>query len=433
MATTTPNFGWPVPTSTDLVKDGATAIEALGDGIDTSLVDLKGGLTGQVLSKTTNADMDFTWVTSDDANAIQNSIVNAKGDLIGASADDVPAILSVGANGETLVADSSTSTGLRYTENYAAGKNAIINGAFNVWQRGTSFTQADSYCADRWGITFGGAAPTAAAITQQTFTPGTAPVAGYESQYFLRMVTTTIGSCTAAGFQQLIEDVRTFAGQTITVSFWAKADAARTVTLITRQNFGSGGSTATFVEIGTASVTTSWARYSVTYAVPSVSGKTIGTSSFLAIGFRMTTVANGGTLDLWGMQAEEGSVATAFQTATGTLQGELAACQRYYYRNAAGSANAIIGLGIASSTTLVRMQVAPKVTMRIAPTSIEYAGLYLTDGVNAFTTLSSISNSPAGPNSLAASIIVASGLTQFRSYELDTLNSTDYIAWSAEL
>jgi hypothetical protein len=64
MATTTPNFGWPVPTSTDLVKDGATAIEALGDGVDASLVDLKGGLTGQVLAKTTNADMDFTWVTS---------------------------------------------------------------------------------------------------------------------------------------------------------------------------------------------------------------------------------------------------------------------------------------------------------------------------------------------------------------------------------
>ena len=51
MATTTPNFGWPVPTSTDLVKDGATAMEALGDAIDTSMVDLKGGTTGQVLSK----------------------------------------------------------------------------------------------------------------------------------------------------------------------------------------------------------------------------------------------------------------------------------------------------------------------------------------------------------------------------------------------
>jgi hypothetical protein len=63
MATTTPNFGWPVPTSTDLVKDGATAIEALGDSIDASLLDLKGGTSGQVLAKNSNTDMDFIWVT----------------------------------------------------------------------------------------------------------------------------------------------------------------------------------------------------------------------------------------------------------------------------------------------------------------------------------------------------------------------------------
>ncbi len=63
MATVTPNFNWPVPTSTDLVKDGATAIEALGDSIDASLVDLKGGTTGQVLAKNSNTDMDFIWVT----------------------------------------------------------------------------------------------------------------------------------------------------------------------------------------------------------------------------------------------------------------------------------------------------------------------------------------------------------------------------------
>lgn len=63
MATTTPNFGWPVPTSSDLVKNGATAIEALGDGIDASLLDLKGGTTGQVLKKNTNTDMDFVWGT----------------------------------------------------------------------------------------------------------------------------------------------------------------------------------------------------------------------------------------------------------------------------------------------------------------------------------------------------------------------------------
>ena len=73
MATTTPNFGWPVPTSTDLVKDGATAMEALGDSIDASLVDLKGGTTGQVLSKNSNTDMDFTWIEQDDSTLAFNA------------------------------------------------------------------------------------------------------------------------------------------------------------------------------------------------------------------------------------------------------------------------------------------------------------------------------------------------------------------------
>jgi hypothetical protein len=121
MATTTPNFGWSVPTSTDLVKDGATAIELLGDSIDTSLVDLKGGTTGQVLSKTSGTDMDFTWVTTDDVNAIQNAIVDAKGDLIAASADDTPARLAVGTNGQVLTADSGETTGLKWATPASGG------------------------------------------------------------------------------------------------------------------------------------------------------------------------------------------------------------------------------------------------------------------------------------------------------------------------
>lgn len=113
MATTT-NFGWETPDDTDLVKDGAAAIRTALGGVDTSFVDLKGGTTGQVLSKASNTDLDYTWVTTDDANAIQNAIVDAKGDLIAASAADTPARLAVGNNGETLVADSSTATGLKW-------------------------------------------------------------------------------------------------------------------------------------------------------------------------------------------------------------------------------------------------------------------------------------------------------------------------------
>jgi hypothetical protein len=122
MATTT-NFGWETPDDTDLVKDGALAMRTLGNSIDTSFVDLKGGTTGQVLSKASNTDLDFTWVAQDDSNAIQNAIVDAKGDLISATAADTPARLAVGTNGHVLTADSSTATGLKWA---AAPSGKII-------------------------------------------------------------------------------------------------------------------------------------------------------------------------------------------------------------------------------------------------------------------------------------------------------------------
>jgi len=120
MATTTTNFGWDIPQSTDLVKDGATAIAALGQDIDTAFVDLKGGTTGQVLAKASGTDLDFSWVAQDDSNAIQNAIVDAKGDLIAATAADTPARLAVGTNNQVLTADSSTATGLKWATPAAA-------------------------------------------------------------------------------------------------------------------------------------------------------------------------------------------------------------------------------------------------------------------------------------------------------------------------
>lgn len=114
MSTTTTNFGWTVPSDTDLVKDGAAAIRTALGGVDTSFVDLKGGTTGQVLSKASGTDLDFTWVAQDDSNAIQNAIVDAKGDLITATGADTPARLAVGTNGYVLTADSTEATGLKW-------------------------------------------------------------------------------------------------------------------------------------------------------------------------------------------------------------------------------------------------------------------------------------------------------------------------------
>lgn len=114
MTNPTTNYGWVMPTSASLVTNLPADFNTFGQAVDTSMAELKGGTTGQVLSKTSNTDMDFTWVAQDDSNAIQNAIVDAKGDLIAASANDTPARLAVGSNGETLVADSSTATGLKW-------------------------------------------------------------------------------------------------------------------------------------------------------------------------------------------------------------------------------------------------------------------------------------------------------------------------------
>jgi hypothetical protein len=124
---TTPNFSWPTPDNTDLVKNGALAIRTLGDAIDASLVDLEGGTTGQVLAKASNTDMDFAWVAQDDSNAIQNAIVDAKGDLIAATADDTPARLAVGANNTFLRANSAQATGLEWAGAYTTFTPSWVN------------------------------------------------------------------------------------------------------------------------------------------------------------------------------------------------------------------------------------------------------------------------------------------------------------------
>jgi hypothetical protein len=309
-----------------------------------------------------------------------NSPLTAKGDLFTYST--APARLAVGNNGETIVANSSTSTGLGWNANYAAGKNKIINGDMNIWQRGTSFTLAGSgvnnYTADRFNAQFDGTGATCT-VSQQTFTPGTAPVAGYEAAFFARWNRSAAGSGNTLNYyKQPIEDVRTFAGQTVTLSFWAKADASRTLTAQIYQEFGTGGSGAVNVLSGTASVTTSWQRFTISATIPSISGKTIGTNNSLTLYFIMPTgVAF--TFDYWGVQLEAGSVATAFQTATGTLQGELAACQRYYFKSSGGQ------IGIAQSTVEVYVTV-PNV-MRAAPTVVTPTSAVILDryGVGAYT------------------------------------------------
>jgi hypothetical protein len=102
MATTTPNFGWSVPTSTDLVKDGATAIETLGDSVDASMADLLGGTSGQILAKNSNTNMDFVWITND--------------------VGDITAV-----NTNSPLTGGGTSGALTLSYDYAAGSKVTLN------------------------------------------------------------------------------------------------------------------------------------------------------------------------------------------------------------------------------------------------------------------------------------------------------------------
>ena len=102
MSNPTSNFGWQMPTSSDLVTDLPADFEVFGQAVDTSLADLKGGTTGQVLAKASGTDMDFTWVAQDDSNAIQNALLTTTGDTIYASGASTPARLGIGTTGQVL-------------------------------------------------------------------------------------------------------------------------------------------------------------------------------------------------------------------------------------------------------------------------------------------------------------------------------------------
>jgi hypothetical protein len=418
---TSPLFGWEEPDDVDLVKDGAAAIRTLGNAIDTSMGDLLGGTTGQVLSKASNTNMDFTWVTSDDANAIQNTIVDAKGDLIAASASDTPARLAVGNNGETLVADSSTSTGLRYQN--AVTVNYAINGGADIWQRGTSFTNpgaGGTYTADRWNTYFNGNGT----VTQESTTVPTG------SQYAIKLTSTSTNSGIAA--YQLIEALNVYPlqGKTVTLSLQLAGTVAPNIGLAysttANDTLTNTGTLISGTTIANPTVSTSMQTYSYSFVVPS-------TAKTLRIGVGTGSVVNGNYIIFGNVQLEIGSIYTRFQRSGGTIQGELAACQRYYTRWNATSVNTYVAAGNAYSTTTGAPLISFPVEMRVAPTSLDTSGVFLTDDATNYsggtTTLAASSTKNANIRYVHGS----ASLTALRFYYLSLTATSGYLGLSAEL
>lgn len=313
---------------------------------------------------------------------------------------------------------------------FAQSPNAIINGAFDIWQRGTTFTNpGGTYSADRWASNRD--STTTCDISRQTFTPGNT-IAGYEPAFFFR-ATGTVVSGNAFYALQRVEDVRSFAGQTVTLSYWAKANTNVNNTPIYIQNFGSGGSSNVIsASLATHAITSSWQRFSVTFNVPSISGKTIGTSSLLELQvIRCTSTA---TVDLWGVQLEQGPVATPFRRNAPSIQAELAACQRYYWRATATGVDGRLAQGVQATTTSSSVLVYLPSEFRVKPTSVGYSSVAWTDTYS-FSATVSAATLHAGTNSKTVTVELthsSAGAPRYPGY-LSSPGGSGYLELSAEL
>ena len=273
------------------------------------------------------------------------------------------ALIKVNNRGQS--ADFSTEIG--------ATKNLIINGGFDVWQRGTSFSNVnDVYTADRMYVVSGGGT-TGDNVTRQAFTVGQTDVPG-EPTYYFRF---TAGSTSSNKVvHHRIEDVRTGAGQTVTLSFWGKASTAHNSTIELGQNFGSGGSSQVVPSSQSYSLTTSWQKFTFNIVLPSISGKTIGTSSYLYIAFIRSLPASNVDIDIAQMQLEIGDTATPFENRS--YAEELALCQRYCYflanLSSGSTGDNMVFLARGNSNSAVRVPLMTAVALRASPTIYNLGG-----------------------------------------------------------
>lgn len=285
-------------------------------------------------------------------------------------------------------------------------RNAVINGDFSVAQRGTSFVTPGNgtFTLDRWGSDYVGASGIALTISQQAFTAGQTDVPG-EPEFFYRWDHTTAGTATELYPFQRIENVRSFAGQQCTLSFYAKADAARSITPRWTQDFGGGGSPDVSASLTVCNLTASWQKFTRTFTPTSISSMTINASSFLEIDFLLPT-GTVMTIDLAEIQLEAGDVATGFERRP--IAQERALCQRYFQRL---NANGDRIMGQATGATTASLLWPFTVEMRASPTfSLATNGSVIRD-VSSAEAVSGLSSTLIGTKHMVFNVNVAANLS----------------------
>ena len=333
------------------------------------------------------------------------------------------------------IANSGTATGFPA----APGKNLLINGNFDIWQRGGgTFSTGNEYTADQWkwlGTAGSGN------VSRQAFTVGQTDVPGNPTYFWRGTVGTGDTSVTV---KNCIEGVANGSGVSVTVSLWAKASEASTWETgdsgcNLQQRFGSGGSGVVRgnldEDFASQAITTSWQKFVCTVTPPSISGKTVGAGNYLELYLQTAAdLSSSATLDIAQVQVEIGTEAADF--AHEDIGTTLQKCQRYYERLTPNTATNQAIFQAYNVTSTVASGIFNYTHKRAAPTLTFTAGATFEVRHQTTTTVctaAAVSGSSDEDRCLC-NFTVASGLTGGQGCVIRR-NDTDttYIEVSAEL
>jgi hypothetical protein len=328
------------------------------------------------------------------------------------------------------------------TLSLAGGKNVIINGGMDIWQRGTSFTSFGAllYSADRWTASTSGTSINITA-TQQTTVPNT------RSQFSQRFMQVSTGATSLVEYcaRQFIEqsNVLPLHGKSAVLSFWYRSNKTGThgARVFAGYNTGGGDNVFSF----TVNAADTW-EYK-TIAVSAFSTVTANSASFNAagaivdLGFRVagtgagfTTVSANDYFQFTQVQLELGSAATSFSRAGGTIQGELAACQRYYFRMTPNNVFGNHGIGFAVSSSIAYCYVKLAQTMRVTPTSVDFNALAFNQAIGSVVAINNVTLDVTSPDTISVSVTTLSSWTTGNSGRLiNNNNSAGFLGFNAEL